>query len=366
MNHHLPYWLALHHLPMSRRKMLCLLEHFSTPEQLFRAHKEELLLIGASMAEIQAIQCPNWKVIETELAWANKPYHAILSLQDDSYPPLLKQTADPPFILYVKGDQTVLSRKQLAMVGSRKASPTGIKNAEQFAYHLSLAGLVITSGFALGIDTASHRGALAAKRVTIGVFGTGLNHIYPAINRKLVQEVLDHQGALLSEFPLDAPPKAIHFPLRNRIIAGLSLGVLVVEAARKSGSLITAHHALEYGREVFAIPGSIHHLTSRGCHYLIKQGAKLVECMEDILEELNGFKGVLQSKNKQPPIDQSLPMDFSKQEKDLFEQIGYEIIPIDMIILRTGLTRSEVSSILLSLELRGYIQTVSGGYVRID
>ncbi|OGT38541.1 MAG: DNA protecting protein DprA [Gammaproteobacteria bacterium RIFCSPHIGHO2_12_FULL_37_14] len=368
MKPNVAYWLALHHLPIQPRKILRWLEKLSTPENLLLANQEKLLMIGASKEEIFAIQKPNWLAVEKDLAWAEMADHAILSLSDEDYPSLLKQIIHPPLVLYVMGNKKALLRKQLAIVGSRQASPTGIKNAEQFAYQLSLAGLAITSGLALGVDAASHQGAIAAKGETISVFGTGLNHIYPRSNRRLAHEILEHQGVIISEFPLDTPPKAMNFPLRNRIIAGLSVGVLIIEAAHKSGSLITANYALEQGKEIFAIPGSIQNQTSKGCHYLIKQGAKLVECIEDILEELNIFtveptlKIATQQTNKQIV---KFGTKLTDQEKCLFEQIGYEISPIDVIILRTGLTRSEVSSILLSLELQGYIQTVSGGVIRV-
>ena len=180
-------------------------------------------------------------------------------MADDDYPSLLKEIADPPLVLYVRGNKAALKQTQLAMVGSRHATPTGLQNAEQFAYSLASAGIAVTSGLALGIDGASHRGALAAGGVTIGVAGTGLYHSYPRSHSKLLEEIMSRQGAVISEFPLPIGPQAYHFPRRNRIIGGLSVGVLVVEAALKSGSLITARHAIEHGREVFAIPGSIHH-----------------------------------------------------------------------------------------------------------
>jgi len=338
------------------------LKKISTPEDLFHASRNELLSIGVSVEEIKMIQKPNWSMVEKDLTWSNTTNHAILLLQDTEYPFLLKRISDPPFLLYVKGNKKILSHKQLAIVGSRKPSPSGIRNAERFAYQLSSAGFVITSGLALGIDAASHKGALAAEGATISVFGTGLNHVYPSANQWLASEIIDRQGAIISEFSPDTPPKAINFPLRNRIIAGLSLGVLVVEAAQKSGSLITAHCALEQGREVFAMPGSIHNVTSKGCHHLIKQGAKLVENIDDILEELLDFRGTTKDTLSVIPAEFCI----SNQEEQLLKQIGYETTPIDMIILRAGLTRSEVSSILLSLELQGCIQTVPGGFIRVN
>ena len=252
---------------------------------------------------------------------------------------------------------------QLAIVGSRRATASGLQTAEEFAYHLAMSGLVITSGLALGIDGASHRGALNANGHTIGVAGTGLNQLYPPANRKLAVEIMERQGAVISEFPLNTFPKAANFPRRNRIISGLSVGVLVVEAALKSGSLITVKHALEQGREVFAIPGSIHNPLARGCHHLIRQGAKLVETASDIQEELHGFAS-LAARPEQPGSGAGA-LKMSLENSKIFEHIGYETTPIDMIILRSGLTAAEVSSILLKLELQGFVQSVTGGYIRV-
>jgi DNA processing protein len=270
----------------------------------------------------------------------------------------LKEISDPPLVLFVRGNKDILSVRQVAMVGARNATPAGIKNAEQFAYALAEAGYAVTSGLALGVDGACHRGALAAKGMTIGVCGTGLNYIYPISHRSLATNMIQHNGAVISEFPLATTPRAENFPRRNRVIGGMSVGVLVVEAALKSGSLITARHALEQGREVFAIPGSIHNPLTKGCHHLIRQGAKLVETIGDILEELGGLS---LATALVPTMEIS---HLSPKERWLLEQIGYEITSMDAILLHSGLTAGEVSSMLLTLELNGYIQSVPGGYIR--
>ena len=359
----LRYWLASLFLPeVGPGTVLRWLSHFTDIEKLFTASREELQAAGIAVRYHDAIFHPAWKLVDNEIARASDQQLDILCIEDAAYPSLLKEIANPPLVLYVRGNKFALSQKQIAIVGSRNATPIGITNAEQFAFKLAKSGLAITSGLALGVDAASHRGALTADGVTIAVMGTGLNCIYPRSNRTLAEAIVSNRGAIISEFPLDTQPIAHNFPRRNRIIAGLSQGVLVVEAALKSGSLITARLALEQDRDVFAIPGSIHNHLARGCHSLIQQGAKLVTSPEDILEEL-------------PALEFQIKMDFvdederemklpDKQSRRLLSQIDYAVTPIDTIILRSGLTAGEVSSILLALELLGHIQTVSGGYVR--
>lgn len=358
----LRYWLAALHLPgIGSRSLFRWLTQFTDMEHLFNAYDSELKAAGLTNQQISTLRHPNWRLIEADLEWAQKENHHLIAFPDAQYPPLLKEIDDPPLLLYVIGNQQALQQIQIAIVGSRHATSPGMKNAEQFAYSLAKAGIAVTSGLALGIDGASHRGALAAKGVTLGIFGTGLCHVYPSSHRELAAEIVRQQGALVSEFPLSTMPYSANFPRRNRIIGGLSVGVLVVEAALKSGSLITAKHALNQGRDVFAIPGSIHHPLTKGCHALIKQGAKLVEKAEDILEEIK-----LWHANFTNPVT-CMPTSLkglSPIEERIFQQIGYEITPIDMIIWRSGLTPKEVSSILLILELNGYIQSSPGGYIR--
>ncbi len=361
---HLAYWLAALHLPgIGPRRFLRWLSHFADIQALFAASETEWRSINLSDREIAALLSPNWAAVEKELVWLKDSNHAIVCFSDAAYPLLLKEIPDPPLVLYVKGNLAALSSAQLAIVGSRHATISGLQHARKFASSLAEAGLVITSGLALGIDSASHQGALAVKGTTLAVCGTGLQHIYPRRNKTLSEEIISQGGALISEFPLATGPLATHFPRRNRIISGLSLGVFVVEAALKSGSLITAQHALEQGREVFALPGPIHQALSRGCHHLIRQGATLVEKAEDIIDELS-LCSSWRPKLALPAIAAANTM-LDAAHRLVLEQISHEMTILDVIHCRSGLTASELSSILLTLELRGYIQSVSGGYVRI-
>ncbi len=368
---HLHYWLAALYLPdVGPRTFLRWLDYFPDIEALFRASSDELFAAGVAAKHLSALRQPDWKSVEKDLLWAQVSNQHIVTLTDEDYPYLLKETIAPPLLLYVQGNKQALSQAQIAIVGSRHASHIGLKNAERFAFSLAEAGFVITSGLALGVDAASHHGALAGKGLTIGVAGTGLDHIYPSSNGKLVKAILQNQGAIISEFPLFVAPLAANFPRRNRIISGLSLGVLVVEAALKSGSLVTARHALEQGREVFAVPGSIHNPLTRGCHHLIRQGAKLVETVMDIIEEISSLqaaKNLPAIKLSSGPSQQQeafFPTDMSQAHRQIFNLIEYEITPMNVILSRSRLTSGEVSSILLALELNGYIQSVPGGYVR--
>ena len=298
---------------------------------------------------------------ETELAWLSETGHHLVTWADTDYPPLLREIPDPPVVLYVIGDRQSLSRPQFAIVGSRNPTPMGRENAQAFAKTLAGAGLTITSGLALGIDGAAHRGALEAGGMTIAVAGTGLDRVYPARHRDLAHEVVQH-GALVSEFPLGTPPKPENFPVRNRIISGLSLGTLVVEAALQSGSLITARLATEQGREVFAIPGSIHSPQARGCHALIRQGAKLVETAQDILEELGPLAQLVCE--SRPEEKETTPREISLPMAKLLEYIGYDPVSVDTLIDRSGLTADAVSSMLLQMELQGLVMPSPGGKVQ--
>jgi DNA processing protein len=358
----LPYWLAALHLPnIGPRTILNWLQVFPDIQSIFTASSAEYTEKGIPIRHQHNLQNINWGLIENELKWSEQNHHHLISLDDAYYPPLLKEIHDPPLVLFVKGNKAILSEPQLAMVGSRYATTTGIKHATQFSSALAEEGWVITSGLAKGIDAASHRGALSVEGFTIAVSGTGLNYIYPPAHQSLADSIIQQQGAMISEFPLATRPQPIYFPRRNRIISGLSLGVLVIEAALKSGSLITARLALEQGREVFAVPGPIYHPLARGCHHLIRQGAKLVETMTDIVEEL----GRLSSNTKKIPAITRKSIPLSVQELQLLEQIDYEITSLDVILLRARLTAAEVSSMLLQLELSGYVQSVPGGYTRI-
>ena len=311
-----------------------------------------------------ALLKPNWDLVEQDLAWFDEPSRHIITLHDPRYPELLKQIADPPSLLFVQGDVSLLSHWQIALVGSRNPSASGRNTAFEFARYLAQGDIAINSGLAMGIDAAAHQGALAAQGKTVAVIGTGLDRIYPAKHKDLAADIVA-SGVIVSEFPLGTPPRAENFPRRNRLISGMSLGTLVVEAALQSGSLITARMALEQGREVFAIPGSIHNPLSRGCHKLIREGAKLVETAQDILEDLGALAAVsittdtvAQQNNDTISIDGDY--------KSLFEHLGYDPIQIDVLIERCGLTADTVSSMLLLLELQGEVESLSGArYVRI-
>jgi DNA processing protein len=368
MQTNLSYWIATLFLPdVGVSTLKRWLQFFPSIDQIFTADQAALKAAGVLPKHIAAIKKLNWSLIEKELAWAEGASRHIVTLEDKAYPEILKQISYPPIVLYIEGNLEALNQTQLAIVGARSASLSGMQTAEQMAKTLVKAGLVITSGMAKGIDRASHEGALAGQGLTIGVAGTGLQCIYPANNKSLINNILSNNGSLVSEFPLKTPPKPMNFPRRNRIISGLSRGILVVEAALKSGSLITAKHALEQGKEVFAVPGSIHHPLSKGCHYLIREGAKLVETAADILEELEGMRSLpVSMPDSMPDTVKKMPKDLnlSTEEHAVYQWINHEMTPLDVIILRSGLTANKVSSILLRLELYGHIHSTMGGYVR--
>ncbi len=274
----------------------------------------------------------------------------VITLAHPAWPPLLLQTADPPLLLYVQGDLTALARPAVAVVGSRHPSAQGRDNARAFAAELGRQGYVVVSGLALGIDGAAHEGALAAGTTTVAVLGSGLDQVYPTSHRELARRIAA-QGALVSEYPPGTPALRENFPQRNRMIAGLALGTLVVEAALPSGSLITARLANEGGREVFAVPGSIHAPQSKGCHWLIKQGAKLVESAADIVEELRG---------PQPGLQATLPLDEPLADP-LLEALGHDPVTLDALLARTGEPVSRLNARLLELELDGRVARLPGG-----
>ena len=298
-----------------------------------------------------------------ENEWLQDDDHHLVRRGDEAYPELLAGIPGPPESLYVNGDPEVLHLPALAIVGSRNPTAGGTQNAFEFARHLGATGFCIVSGLAQGIDAAAHRGALAAGAPTIAFLGHGIDRVYPAANRDLARDIARH-GALVSEFALGTPPGRALFPQRNRLISGLSLGTLVVEAARRSGSLITARLAAEQGREGFAIPGSIHNPLSRGCHQLLRQGAKLVEAADDIVAELAPLAGHLLE-----TIDEAAPSGrpaTDREELDdeyvkLLEAIGHDPVSADVLVERSGLTIDQVSSMLLILELEGKIEKLSGG-----
>lgn len=291
--------------------------------------------------------------------WAQQASRHLLPYHDPRYPPLLRQIADPPPLLFVLGDIDVLSRPQFAIVGSRHPTSDGRENARHFAAGMSAAGYVITSGLALGIDAEAHRGTLASKGTTIAVLGMGHNNVYPASHKKLAAQIAEH-GAVVSEFAPDEPSYPWNFPQRNRVISGLSHGVLVIEAAERSGSLITARCAGEQGREVFALPGSIHNPCARGCHRLIRQGAKLVDRVEHILEEL---PALVQWERQCGAITRGKRSALAPPLRKLLEHIAYEAVSVDTLLQRSGLALPELYANLMQLELGGFIINRAGGYV---
>jgi len=291
----------------------------------------------------------------------------ILQLADAGYPPQLRAIADPPALLHVLGDATALLAPAIAIVGSRQPTPSGRETAFEFARGLAAAGLVVASGLAAGVDAAAHRGALAAGGRTLAVCGTGLDIVYPETNAELAVRIAA-QGALLSEFPPGTRPLPHHFPRRNRLISGLALGVLVVEARHRSGSLITARLAAEQGREVFALPGSIHNPLARGCHRLIRDGARLVETVEEVLAGLQtDLFGALAAGPAQAPASAGFsggPLD--RDSKILLNACGFEPVDADTLVARTGFPAGSVASMLVLLELRGEVESCAGGlYCRL-
>lgn len=320
-------------------------------------------------ATARYLAAPDWAAVQRDLDWAANPGRHILAWEQPDYPRLLREIPDPPPLLFVQGRLDCLHSPQLALVGSRNPSAGGRETAQALAAQLAARGMTITSGLAHGIDSASHHGALAHGGSGIAVMGTGPDRIYPAANRELAQALLHNGGALVSEFSTGQPPRREHFPRRNRIISGLSLGTLVIEAALRSGSLITARLAAEQGREVFAVPGSIHNPLARGCHALLRQGAKLVETVDDILEELSPLASYLTQSETSPAPVKALPEppNGPPEQKQLLELIGYDSVSVDQLVERSGLTAAAVSSMLLVLELEGYVVSRTGGrYVRIE
>lgn len=307
---------------------------------------------------------PAWAAADRAQEWLALPGHHLVLLHQSAYPALLRACVAPPSLLFVDGDLGCLSKPQIAVVGSRHATPRGMDIAHGLAHALASSGVLITSGLARGIDGAAHRGALAAGGRTVAVLGCAIDRVYPAQHRELAHDIT-HNGALISEFPFGAPPLAAHFPRRNRIISGLALGTLVVEAALRSGSLSTALHALDQGREVFAVPGSIQSPLSKGCHALIKQGAKLVEDVGDIIEELRDLGTSLQLQHAMPPANVNAVAS-EVGDPRILRACGWDPFTLDDVVSRSGLTVQEVSSMLLKLELTRIIQAQGvGSYLRI-
>ncbi len=336
-----------------------LLAHFGSAAAVMTASDKELSASGLKPKLIQALKEVDYQQFDNTLEWLQKPNRWVIPLGSSHYPPLLAQTATPPLFLFAIGNIEHLLTPQIAVVGSRSPTPHGITNTQSFCQQLVVEGLTITSGLALGIDGEAHRTALANNSYTVAVTGTGLSRVYPACHKKLAHAIAD-RGVIVSEcFPHEGISSG-SFPKRNRIIAGLSLGTLVVEAAKKSGSLITANIAMEESREVFAVPGSINNPLAAGCHWLIRQGAKLVENSQDIIEELTSLESAHRLTS---PIDTRPAL--NSEAADFLKHIDFETTSLDLILLRTQLPLESVTNMLLLLELDGWLTNTTGGYMRI-
>jgi DNA processing protein len=357
-------WLILAQAYVRANELPALLERFGDVASVSAQPCTRLREAGLSPQKCDAIASPDLRAIDAALDWLRDERHHIVCWGEDDFPEMLAEIPGPPLLLYVNGDPGVLELPALAIVGSRNPTRGGIRNAREFARHLAAQGFAVVSGLAQGIDTAAHRGALDAGGKTVAVCGTGIDRVYPAENRDLAHEIAA-TGAIVSEYPLGAAPERRHFPERNRLISGLSLGTLVVEAARRSGSLITARLAGEQGREIFALPGSIHNPLSRGCHELIRQGAKLVENAGDILAELEPLVGHMQEAAKKTPRLPDTPEKTDDDYAALREALGHDPVTIDQLARDSGLTIDQLSSMLLLLELHGEVESLSGGrYVK--
>jgi DNA processing protein len=328
------------------------------PGALGRGDLARLEPLGLTTRMAGLLSCPDERGIDADLRWLETSGASMLASTDAAYPHLLRESPDAPAVLYVLGDASALAEPQVAMVGSRNCTAGGRDTARHFAGWFAQAGLVVTSGLALGIDTASHEGALQAGGITVAVLGCGLDICYPRENRKLFERIAS-SGALVSEFPPGTEPRAALFPQRNRIIAGLSTGTVVVEAASRSGSLITARLAGIAGRDVFAVPGSIHNEMARGCHELIRQGAKLIERPEDVLSELKISLSSQLLAGSSPNLSGGPVLD--KEYKILLDALAFEPAGVDTLIERTGLNSESIASMLLVLELDGHVAPHPGG-----
>lgn len=368
-------WLALVAAPgVGPRTIERLIAQLGTPAAVREASTQTLRDLGLNSDSIRALRCPDQAALDQALAWAERPQAHILTRSDPRYPALLGEIPAPPGVLYVRGDPLVLAEPQIAIVGSRNPTPQGQQITRELANRLAGLGLVVTSGLAVGVDAAAHQGALEGGR-TIAVLGTGPDQVYPASHRDLARRIAA-AGALVSEYGPGEGPRARNFPRRNRLISGLSLATLVTEAALQSGSLITARHALEQGREVLAVPGSVRNPLARGCHALIREGARLVEDAEQVLEELAPLLHGLweaprasSSDVASTPPDPAPPDGAAGLDPDyrrLLATMGYDAMATDELVRLTGLPIQSLSSMLLVLELEGHVSSVPGGrYCRV-
>nr|WP_206486306.1 DNA-processing protein DprA [Thalassotalea sp. G2M2-11] len=354
---------------LSIQRKIALVEQFSI-EQLFTESISQQQL-GLNDKQYQALVAPDWSKIAAIIEQTALAHATMVNYQDPSYPQLLKQIYDPPLVLFVKGNIELLNCQQIAIVGSRNASIHGRETAVRFAQEFAAQGIVVTSGLALGIDAYAHKGVVDKQKATIAVTATGIDTIYPARNKALAKKIIEQGGAIVSEFLPQTPARAGHFPKRNRIISGLSQGVVIIEAALKSGSLITARCALEQNREVFAVPGNIQNPQVKGCHWLIKQGAKLVEEVADIVDEikvtaknsLHLGRNISGNKEKETPAEKTCDRGLCNDA--LLASVGYEITPVDTVVSRSKLPIDVVLTRLTILELRGLVSAVPGGYLKL-
>lgn len=368
-------WSILLRAPgLGPRGLRGLIETFGDARAAVVAGDRRLAAAAVPQAARAWIAAPDPQRIAADLDWLKQPGQHLVRCNSEDFPTLLAQSPQPPAALYVVGDPDLLWHPQIAVIGSRNPTAAGRDHARAFAGALARSGLVVTSGMADGVDAEAHRAALEASRPTIAVVGCGLDIVYPRKHRKLHAEIAA-AGAVVSEFPLGVEPRPDHFPRRNRIIAGLSLGTLVIEASLRSGSLITARLASEAGREVFALPGSIHNPLARGCHRLIRDGAKLVETAAEIVEELGALAaelgGLLRARlestesSPQPGVDSRAEQDVDPDYRRLLDALGHDPATVDELVERSGLTVEAVSSMLLMLELQGRVASGGGGrYVR--
>lgn len=378
-NPQVKYWLALKFVPrLAIHKKITLVKTYGLTNIFSDNNKSSILSSANNLTtkQLYAFHHPDWNKINRVIDESKACKSDVVGFCDPNYPQLLKEIYDPPLVIFVQGNKSLLNANQIAVVGSRSASATGRDLARKLSQELVQNHIVVTSGLALGIDAAAHRGALInnSSTSTIAVVATGLDLVYPARHKPLAQEIIEGGGTIVSEFLPGTQPRAGHFPKRNRLISGLSLGVLVVEAEIKSGSLITARCALEQNRDVFAVPSSIENNQAKGCHYLIKQGAKLVEQSADILEEFTFVnKPSLHfnsDKHSHEPIAKSLfgGEDLNSQKglnnDELLANVGFEITPVDKVVSRSELPIEEVLTRLTMLELSGLVFAVPGGYIR--
>jgi DNA processing protein len=370
---HRNWLIALRAPKLGGARLIELLDHVGGIDQLITASRDQLQRAGLDGETIQTLKHPDQVLLEQDLEWLSCSSHHLLGWDSERYPPLLRNIPNPPAALYADGDPDILWQAQLAVIGSRNPTAGGKDNARDFAGELSRRGMTITSGLAAGIDSVAHTAALDAGNTTVAVMGTGLDRIYPASSRDLALRIREY-GVLVSEFPPGTGAKRSHFPSRNRIISGLSLGVLVIEAGLRSGTLITARMAGNQGRDVFALPGSIHNPMAKGCHRLIRDGAKLVETAEEIMQELAPMAGQLAGElRRQMGLDETgqgaggLDNDADNPHLTdpdcqlLWSFLGFDPKPVDVIIEQSGLTAGVVSAMLMMLELRGKVEGHPGG-----